>query len=116
MHKLRNILSVFVAYLLLLTFSTIQVTEVIHNHVEDHHVPSHEGLKKQTPEITLADAVQKCKFCKDLSSQQIAFHPLEINTFDFEVTRPSTAVGAVYEHKLFETAVNTWTNKGPPIS
>lgn len=116
MHKLRNILSVFVAYLLLFVFSTIQVTEVIHNHVEDHHVLSHADLKKQSSEITLADSVQKCKFCKDLSSQQIAFSPLEIATFDFAITGPSVAVIAASGHKLFDTAVNTWTNKGPPIS
>ena len=116
MHKLRNTFSVFVAYLLLFAFSIIQVTEVIHNHVEDYHVSAAQSLKKRSAEINLAHALQKCKFCKDLSSQQIAFQPTLIAAFDFRIHIPVLKLNAVYTQKLFDTAVNTWTNKGPPIS
>ena len=116
MHNLRNQFSVFVTYLLLFSFSMIQVTEVVHNHVEDHHVSVTEGINKQAAEITIADAVLKCKFCKDLSNQQIGMQPLDIATFDFAIHSPLTSKKAVYTQKLFETAVNTWTNKGPPIA
>ena len=116
MHKLRNTFSVFLTYLLLITFCAIQVTEVLHNHVDDHHVPSTSSLKKHTAELTLADAVQKCKLCKDLSSRQIAFQPLDIASYDFALSIPAERLTIVYKQKLFEAAVNTWTNKGPPIS
>lgn len=116
MHNLRNQFSVFVTYLLLFSFSMIQVTEVVHNHVEDHHVSMAKGIDKPGSEITIADAVLKCKFCKDLSNQQIGMQALEIWAFDFAVARNSQTVAAIYTRKLFDVAVHTWTNKGPPIS
>lgn len=116
MHHLRNQFSVFITYLLLFSFSMIQVTEVVHNHVEDQHVSSTEGLDKPASGITIADAVLKCKFCKDLFSQQIGTQPLEIAVFDFAVPRMAKTVSTIYTQKLFEVAVHTWTNKGPPIS
>lgn len=116
MHKLRSNLSVFVAYLLMFAFSAIQVTEVLHNHVDDHHVPSTVSLKQQDAELSLADALQKCKICKDLSSRQIAFEPLEVSSYNFNLGIHAEPLKAVYKQNLFETAVNTWTNKGPPVS
>ncbi len=116
MHLRRKNLSVFVAYLLLFAFSAIQVTEVLHNHVDDHHVPSTVSLKQQDAELSLADALQKCKICKDLSNRQIAFEPLEVFSYNFSLNIPAEGSKAVYKQKLFETAVSTWTNKGPPMS
>jgi hypothetical protein len=94
----------------------IQVTEVVHNHVDDHHVFVTEGIDKPGSEITIADAVLKCKFCKDLSNQQIGMQALEISVFDFAVAIHSQTLTALYTQKLFDVAVHTWTNKGPPIS
>jgi len=116
MHQLRNQFSVFITYLLLFSFSMIQVTEVIHNHVEDQHVSSIEALDEPASGITIADAVLKCKFCKDLSTQQIGMKPLEIAVFDFTVPTTARTPNAIYTQKLFDVAVHTWTNKGPPIS
>lgn len=116
MHKLRNTFSVFLAYLLLFAFCTIQVTEVLHNHVDDHHVPGTFSFEKHSAELYPSDAVQKCKICKDLSSRQIAFQPLEVTLYNFALNIPATRLTVVYKQKLFEAAVNTWTNKGPPTA
>ena len=116
MHKLKNTFSVFFAYLLLFAFCAIQVTEVLHHHVDDHHVSGALILKNHSADLSLADAVQKCKICKDLSSRQSAVQPLEIASYNFALSVPAVQLTAVYKQTLFEAAVNTWTNKGPPIS
>lgn len=103
----------FFAFFLLLLFTFMQAGAALHVHLNDQ---GHQGLasSKTSSKHFLIKGTSKCRLCEynhhrmpDLATATqlislkcvlTAFRSLKVN----------------YIQRFFETAVHTWTNKGPP--
>ena len=108
--------SFFITCMLLLIFSTVQLTELLHSHAEENHCAQSLTIKKYNGSAAVAKYIAKCKFCKDLAHKQLhhfytAVPSSVVILKSFPIKRQHGAA-----QKLFETAIHCWTNKGPPSS
>ena len=98
--------------LLLLMFSVIQIVPALHHHTDT--VNSSQVSAEISGKHTLGSHSADCLICNFLAHKQVdypsQFSALSISIF---VTKPVTC-NTDYSRQLFETAVHSWTNKGPP--
>jgi len=116
MNNVIRQFSCFIACMLLLIFSAVQLTELLHSHAEQNHCAQSAITKKAHSDTPIIKYIAKCKFCKDLSHKQI-HHFYTIATFSVNI---EACVAISRQHpaaqQLFETAIHCWTNKGPPYA
>lgn len=108
--------SCFIACMLLLIFSTVQLTELLHSHAEENHCAQSLTVKKNNSDAAITKYIAKCKFCKDLAHKQLHHFYTTVPTSVVMLTSFATKPQHGAAQKLFETAIHCWTNKGPPSS
>jgi hypothetical protein len=109
----RNLLNI-VSLLLLLIFSVIQVLPALHHHSEADTAYQKSFSKQNSSKHSLNKHSADCLICDFVANKQLDYpSDLSAVTVHLFAGKPVT-LNADYCQQLFETAVHTWTNKGPP--
>ncbi len=106
----------YTAFFLLLIFSAVQVIQCLHHHAEENHAAFSvkDDHHSSGAQFHIADV--KCELCDYLRDHQPrCFFPKQ-PPFDVVFNIPPRTPSASFTESLFERAVHTWTNKGPPVS
>jgi hypothetical protein len=100
------------SWLLLLIFSAVQVLPALHHHTETLHISQHTAFKHS--EYKIDKHTSDCLICNFVAHKQI---DLPINFAEFTIAyNPGKplVLDIDYSQHYFQSAVHTWTNKGPP--
>lgn len=105
----------FTSILLLLIFTAIQLIGMLHTHPEFSARKEKVIVKTEKSSTQVSKFNIKCKICTLVFHKHQYELPLS-TVFSFQLQMIKQRVYQVSNcHKLFETAVNCWTNKGPPV-
>lgn len=108
--------SCLIACILLLIFSVTQFAEALHHHVDEQEHVQVSAIKKHTTSTHGIKLVSACKLCKDLTHLQHHYFDNSVLTYIYVPAMVLIPVQPDTAQQLFDTAVNLWTNKGPPSS
>ncbi len=100
--------------LLLLIFSVVQLLPVLHHHTETLKVAFHPAAENTSSKHVIDTPAADCLICDFIAHKQ-ADYPSTFTALTFTAfeVKPIT-LSTTHFQQLFETAVHTWTNKGPP--
>jgi hypothetical protein len=100
--------------LLLLIFSIVQLLPVLHHHPEIRKTSLTTVSGNTSGKHTIDTPAPDCLICDFIAHKQ-ADYPSTFTALTFTVfaVKPIT-LNTDHSQQLFETAVHTWTNKGPP--
>jgi len=105
----------FLAWCLLLVFTTLQAAQGLHVHkgstamvqVKARHNAKHAHLSQHAG---------SCHLCDYHHHSQTSYPPV-FNTFTCAYFAPQPVILSVnYSQSIFTACVHTWTNKGPPAT
>jgi len=108
--------SCLIACILLLIFSVTQFAEALHHHVDEQEHAQVSAIKKHNTSKQGIKLVSACKLCKDLSHLQLHYFDMGEMAYSYIPAAVLMPVQPDTAQQLFDTAVNLWTNKGPPSS
>ncbi|WP_443936798.1 hypothetical protein [Pedobacter sp. MW01-1-1] len=101
-------------WLLLLVFSALQILPSIHFHSHSS-AKKYVSLEKSSAKQLLTEDENDCSICDFVIHKHIEFQetpsPIMVTCFATKEVKMITG----YQQQLFERAVHTWTNKGPPV-
>jgi hypothetical protein len=102
--------------LLLLIFSVVQLLPVLHHHTENLRVTFHRAAENTSGKYAIDTPAPDCLICDYVAHKQAdypsTFNPITLTVF----AAKSITLNTDRYQQLFETAVHTWTNKGPPTA
>ena len=101
--------------LLLLVFSVIQVLPAFHLHTETVNISHSAASDGLSASHVIDNDAPDCLICDFIANKQLDYpSTFEVVGVSILGSKPVT-LNADYSQQLFETAVHTWSNKGPPI-
>jgi len=103
----------FLAWCLLLVFTTLQAAQGLHVH-KGGNCATQVVAKHVTKQLHFSQDAGKCHLCDYHHHSQASYLPT-FNSFACVYFAPKPVILSVnYAQSVFTACVHTWTNKGPP--